>query len=86
MGDNALSNHDELMQRLQRELLDSYDEELEMEIEDRDVEGGLTGSAHPMRCSCRRCTDALQQPQEPTQRRRERQERTQSKPRSIIYH
>jgi polyphosphate kinase 2 len=43
MSDNALSNHDELMQRLQRELIDSYDEELEMEIEDRDIEGGPAG-------------------------------------------
>ena len=29
------SANDELMQRIQRDLMDSYDEELEMEIEDR---------------------------------------------------
>ena len=31
-------DHDELLGRIERDLLDSYDEELEMEIEDRDVD------------------------------------------------
>jgi polyphosphate kinase 2 len=34
-------NHDELVQRIERDLLDSYDEELELEIEDRDLPDGL---------------------------------------------
>ena len=32
-------SHDELVRRIERDLLDSYDEELELEIEDRDPEG-----------------------------------------------
>ena len=32
----ALPQHEELMARIERDLLDSYDEELELEIEDRD--------------------------------------------------
>jgi polyphosphate kinase 2 (PPK2 family) len=34
-------NHEELVQRIERDLLDSYDEELELEIEDRDLPDGL---------------------------------------------
>ncbi len=33
-------NHDELLRRLSQDLLDSYDEELELEIEDRDLRKG----------------------------------------------
>ncbi len=33
------SNHEELIKRIERDLLDSYDEELELEIEDRNPEG-----------------------------------------------
>ncbi|HRL99886.1 MAG TPA: polyphosphate kinase 2, partial [Acidovorax sp.] len=32
-------DHQELMQRIAHDLIDSYDEELELEIEDRDVDG-----------------------------------------------
>jgi len=32
-------SHDELVRRIERDLLDSYDEELELEIEDRDPQG-----------------------------------------------
>jgi polyphosphate kinase len=38
MSDKLLSDHDELIQRIERDLIDSYDEELEMEIEDRDAD------------------------------------------------
>jgi polyphosphate kinase 2 len=34
-------SHHDLMQRIERDLIDSYDEELEMEIDDRRVEGSL---------------------------------------------
>ncbi|WP_431769316.1 polyphosphate kinase 2 [Variovorax paradoxus] len=34
---SALPDHEELMQRIARDLIDSYDEELELEIEDRDI-------------------------------------------------
>ena len=37
----SLPNHDELVERIERDLLDSYDEELELEIEDRDASGDL---------------------------------------------
>ena len=40
----VLPEHDELMARIERDLLDSYDEELEMEIEDRTSEDVLSGS------------------------------------------
>ena len=33
---DTFSNHDDLLQRIERDLIDAYDEELEMEIEDRD--------------------------------------------------
>jgi polyphosphate kinase 2 len=35
---NAHPDHEELMQRIARDLVDSYDEELELEIEDRNVD------------------------------------------------
>ncbi|HEY9223284.1 MAG TPA: polyphosphate kinase 2 [Variovorax sp.] len=35
---NAQPDHDELMRRIARDLVDSYDEELELEIEDRNVD------------------------------------------------
>ncbi|WP_280155928.1 polyphosphate kinase 2 [Piscinibacter sp. XHJ-5] len=35
------SDHDALMERIRADLLDGYDEELEMEIEDRSVDGAL---------------------------------------------
>jgi polyphosphate kinase 2 len=37
MNSPTLPNHDALLQRIHEELIDSYDEELEMEIEDRDL-------------------------------------------------
>jgi len=36
---SALPDHEELMQRIARDLIDSYDEELELEIEDRNIDG-----------------------------------------------
>ncbi|MBJ2155800.1 polyphosphate kinase 2 [Variovorax sp. IB41] len=36
---SALPDHDDLMQRIARDLIDSYDEELELEIEDRNIDG-----------------------------------------------
>jgi polyphosphate kinase 2 len=39
MQNSALPDHEELMQRIARDLIDSYDEELELEIEDRDIDG-----------------------------------------------
>lgn len=41
---SALPDHEELMQRIARDLIDSYDEELELEIEDRNIDG-LDGEA-----------------------------------------
>jgi polyphosphate kinase 2 len=41
----VLPEHDELMARIERDLLDSYDEELEMEIEDRTSEDVLSGNS-----------------------------------------
>jgi polyphosphate kinase 2 len=41
----ARPDHDELLGRIERDLLDSYDEELEMEIEDRDVNEALAPDA-----------------------------------------
>jgi len=38
---SALPDYDELVQRIERDLIDSYDEELELEIEDRDPCGYL---------------------------------------------
>jgi len=35
---SALPDHEDLMQRIARDLIDSYDEELELEIEDRNVD------------------------------------------------
>ena len=41
------SNHEELIKRIERDLLDSYDEELELEIEDRNPEAlGDLGACH----------------------------------------
>jgi polyphosphate kinase len=34
---SALPDHEDLMQRIARDLIDSYDEELELEIEDREI-------------------------------------------------
>ena len=36
---SALPDHEDLMQRIARDLIDSYDEELELEIEDRNLDG-----------------------------------------------
>ncbi|WP_185546092.1 polyphosphate kinase 2 [Variovorax sp. KBW07] len=36
---SSLPDHEELMQRIARDLIDSYDEELELEIEDRNIDG-----------------------------------------------
>src|SRR5262245_30265020 len=45
MSDLPVSDFEELMQRIHRELVDSFDEELEMEIEDRPV--GALGRSSP---------------------------------------
>lgn len=37
MPTSALPDHEDLMQRIARDLIDSYDEELELEIEDRNI-------------------------------------------------
>ena len=42
---SALPDHEDLMQRIARDLIDSYDEELELEIEDRNLDGLDPGSA-----------------------------------------
>ena len=39
------SSHDELLQRIERELIDGYDEELELEIEDRTADDVLGGDS-----------------------------------------
>ncbi|MDQ0568791.1 polyphosphate kinase 2 [Variovorax paradoxus] len=39
MPTSALPDHEDLMQRIARDLIDSYDEELELEIEDRNFDG-----------------------------------------------
>ena len=41
----AFSDHDELLKRIERELIDGYDEELELEVEDRDAEDVLAQGA-----------------------------------------
>ena len=41
---SALPDHEDLMQRIARDLIDSYDEELELEIEDRNLDGLDPGS------------------------------------------
>ena len=33
-----IDSHDELLHRIHNDLMDGYDEELEMEIEDRDID------------------------------------------------
>jgi polyphosphate kinase len=44
--DSPFADHDDLLQRIERDLIDSYDEELEMEFEDRDfAPGALSGRA-----------------------------------------
>jgi polyphosphate kinase 2 len=43
---SALPDHEELMQRIARDLIDSYDEELELEIEDRNIDGLDAASAN----------------------------------------
>jgi hypothetical protein len=47
---SGLPQHRELLERIERELIDSYDEELELEIEDRDpdrqLEPGLARALH----------------------------------------
>ena len=51
------SGNDELMQRIQRDLMDSYDEELEMEIEDRvwsDADGAAPAPETPKDKEARR--------------------------------
>jgi polyphosphate kinase 2 len=40
----VMPEHEELMARIERDLIDSYDEELEMEIEDRTSEDVLSGN------------------------------------------
>ena len=38
-----ITDHEALVKRIERDLIDSYDEELELEIEDRDPSGFVTG-------------------------------------------
>ena len=45
MNNPILPDHDELISRTERDLIDSYDEELEMENEDRSAEDVLAGGA-----------------------------------------
>jgi len=45
MNNPILPDHDELISRMERDLIDSYDEELEMENEDRSAEDVLAGGA-----------------------------------------
>jgi len=42
---STLGNHDDLMQRIARDLVDSYDEEIELELEDRNLEELESGKA-----------------------------------------
>ena len=35
---SALTNHDDLMRRIASDLVDSYDEEIELELEDRSLD------------------------------------------------
>jgi polyphosphate kinase 2 len=44
---SALPDHEDLMQRIARDLIDSYDEELELEIEDRNIDGLDPAAPHP---------------------------------------
>jgi polyphosphate kinase len=43
---SSLPGHDELVARIERDLIDSYDEELELEIEDRDPTGFVGEPGH----------------------------------------
>ncbi len=43
--DPTPDDHQELMRRIERDLIDSYDEELELEVEDRHVDKLVTGGA-----------------------------------------
>ncbi|MDQ0085942.1 polyphosphate kinase 2 [Variovorax boronicumulans] len=47
MPTSALPDHEDLMQRIARDLIDSYDEELELEIEDRNIDGLDPASSTP---------------------------------------
>jgi len=47
MNNPVLPDHDELMSRIERDLIDSYDEELEMEIEDRDFDAATGETIAP---------------------------------------
>ena len=38
-------DHEEVLKRIERELIDGYDEELELEVEDRTAEEVLAGGA-----------------------------------------
>ncbi|MBP6515357.1 MAG: polyphosphate kinase 2 [Steroidobacteraceae bacterium] len=50
----SLPGHDELVERIERDLIDSYDEELELEIEDRDPRGFLGETVTPEATDLRR--------------------------------
>ena len=47
MSNNSLTDSDELMRRIHRDLIDSYDEEMEMEIEDRNLEDITAAGLRP---------------------------------------
>ena len=49
MNNPVLPDHDDLINRMERDLIDSFDEELEMEIEDRGAEDTLAGTGAPCR-------------------------------------
>ncbi len=47
MSDQAPVDHQALLKRIQRDLIDGYDEEIEMEIEDRTAEDAFRGESEP---------------------------------------
>ncbi len=45
---NSLPDSEDLMQRIARDLMDAYDEEIELEIEDRVIDGTLDAGSSPV--------------------------------------
>jgi hypothetical protein len=48
------NSHEELVQRIERDLLDSYDEELEQKIEARDPQDSIDGLGRARSCTTTR--------------------------------
>lgn len=48
------NSHEELVQRIERDLLDSYDEELEQKIEARDPQDSIDGLGRARSCTTNR--------------------------------